>query len=102
MPTRRREEIAAGRHITGAPDLLIEIVSPGIENEHRDRVAKRQLYAKYGVKEYWLVLLDARAIEVYVLEEEILKLYRTSGERGELTSALLPGFTCKVGSIFNT
>src|SRR5262249_57548257 len=65
----RRQEIAAGRHITGAPDLVIEIVSPGAENEHRDRFAKRQLYAKYGVKEYWLVALEAGAIEGYVLDE---------------------------------
>jgi Uma2 family endonuclease len=98
----RREEIAAGRHITGAPDLIIEIVSPGLENEQRDRFAKRQLYAKYGVKEYWLVLLEAGAIEVYTLEEEILKLHRAFEEHDEFTSVLLPGFSCKVASIFKT
>jgi len=98
----RRQEIAAGRHITGAPDLIIEIVSPGVENEHRDRFAKRQLYAKYGVKEYWLVVLEARAIERYVLDEEILKLQSRFEERDELTSALLPGFSCTVASIFRT
>ena len=98
----RRQEIAAGRHITGAPDLVIEIVSPGGENEHRDRFAKRQLYSKYGVKEYWLVLLDTRAVEIQVLEEGILKPQRKFEERDELFSALLPGFSCKVASIFHT
>src|SRR5205085_10923516 len=46
----QRDEIASGDRITGAPDLVIEIVSPGAENERRDRIAKRQLYGKYGVK----------------------------------------------------
>jgi Uma2 family endonuclease len=99
---QRQEEIASGQRITGAPDLVIEIVSPGAENERRDRVAKRQLYAKYGVQEYWLVLPEGRTIEVYVLEGEILKLPRTLEEQDELTSALLPGFSCKVASIFKT
>ena len=98
----RRQEIAAGRHITGAPDLVIEIVSPGGENEHRDRFAKRQLYAKYGVKEYWLVVLEARAIERYVLDDEALKLQRTFEEPDELMSDLLPEFSCRVASIFRT
>jgi Uma2 family endonuclease len=86
----RREKIATGRHITGAPDLVIEILSPGVENEQRDRFAKRQLYAKYGVREYWLVILEGRSIEIYALEEETLKLYRTLEEQEELTSMLLP------------
>jgi Uma2 family endonuclease len=98
----RRQEIAAGRHVAGAPDLVIEIVSPGGENEHRDRFAKRQLYAKYGVKEYWLVVLETRTIECYVLDEETLKLLRTFEDPGELTSALLPGFSGSVASIFRT
>jgi len=58
--------------------------------------------AKYGVKEYWLVLLDTRAIEIQVLEEGILKPQRTFEERDELFSALLPGLSCKVASIFHT
>src|SRR5262249_1992299 len=51
----RLSEIASTDRITGAPDLIIEIVSPGSENSSRDRVAKRQLYGKYGVKEYWVI-----------------------------------------------
>ncbi|MEJ7708302.1 MAG: Uma2 family endonuclease [Pyrinomonadaceae bacterium] len=41
--------------INGAPELVIEIVSPGKQNARRDRVIKRQVYGKYGVKEYWIV-----------------------------------------------
>jgi len=96
----RRAEIATGERITGAPDLVIEIVSPGIENEKRDRIAKRQLYGKFGVKEYWVVDPYKRTIEVYLLKGRTLKLKVTYTEQGELISSVLTGFSCKVEDIF--
>jgi Uma2 family endonuclease len=96
----RREEIASGDRITGAPDLVIEIVSPGPENEKRDRIAKRQLYGKYGVKEYWIVDQFKRTIEAYFLEGQTLHLAATYSGHDEITSVVLPGFVCPVGSVF--
>ena len=49
----------------GAPDLIIEILSPS--TEERDRDDKFNLYQKHGVREYWLVEPEAKFIEVYVL-----------------------------------
>ncbi len=66
----------------------------------RDRLVKKQLYAKYGVKEYWLVDPEARTIEAYVLESGLFGLHAAYGEGDELTSDLLPGFRCKVKDIF--
>ncbi len=40
-------------HIYGVPDLLIELLSPG--NQDHDKVTKRKLYEKFGVKEYWII-----------------------------------------------
>jgi len=51
----RGREIIANDRLNAAPEIVIEILSPGRENISRDRVAKRQLYAKHGVKEYWIV-----------------------------------------------
>ncbi|HKZ77690.1 MAG TPA: Uma2 family endonuclease [Pyrinomonadaceae bacterium] len=96
----RREEIVSGERLTGAPDLVIEILSPGAENIRRDRVAKRQLYARYGVHEYWLVDLEEQAIEVYHLHEETLDLVNKFSDTDELTSSALPGFACAAASIF--
>jgi Uma2 family endonuclease len=96
----RREEVASGDRIMGAPDLVIEIVSPGAENERRDRLAKRQLYGKYGVKEYWIVDFQKRTIEVYVLQGQMLQLRSILTEEEELTSSVLPGYSCKVETIF--
>jgi len=96
----RLAEIASGERVTGAPDLVIEIVSPGIPNAQRDRVVKKQLYAKYGVKEYWLVDLLSRTIEVYVLQGTALELTATYSGLDDLVSSLLPGFRCKAEEIF--
>ncbi|MEK6289240.1 MAG: Uma2 family endonuclease [Acidobacteriota bacterium] len=96
----RRDEIASTERIMGAPDLIIEIISPGSENDRRDRVAKRQLYGKYGVKEYWVVDPLQRTIEIYCRVGRNLKLQTVLREQDELTSSLLPGFSCKVADIF--
>jgi Uma2 family endonuclease len=48
-----RQEIVLSQHIRGAPDLVVEVVSPS--SERRDREIKAQLYARLGVPHYWLV-----------------------------------------------
>jgi Uma2 family endonuclease len=96
----RLEEIASDERVEGAPDLVIEIVCPGIPNAQRDCVVKKQLYEKYGVKEYWLVDLVSRIIEVYTLQKDPLVLAATYGGQDELVSSLLPGFRGKVEDIF--
>lgn len=100
VSNERRTEIATGERITGAPDLVIEIVSPGAENARRDRIIKRQLYGKYGVKEYWVVDPYNRTIEVYLSKGKSLRLRATYAEADEITSTVLPDFTCKVANIF--
>lgn len=100
ITNERRNEIASGERVFGAPDLIIEIVSPGSENHRRDRVAKRQLYGKYGVKEYWVVDPQQRTIEIYYLVGQTLKLRGVLQEQDELTTSLLPGFSCKVEDVF--
>jgi Uma2 family endonuclease len=94
----RRAEIAAGDRVTGAPDLVIEILSPGAENKRRDRHSKRQLYRKYGVKEYWIIDPDNLTIEVY--RPPRLRLTTTLGVNDEVTTPLMPGFRCSVRKLF--
>jgi Uma2 family endonuclease len=53
--SERWNEIVVNDKFAGAPDLVIEVLSPGKENRERDLLVKRQLYAKYGVEEYWIV-----------------------------------------------
>lgn len=59
------------RGCTGAPDWIIEIVSPG--NSSHDYVLKLNLYANAGVREYWIVDPARKSIFVYYLEQEHFK-----------------------------
>ena len=94
------EAIASGEKVTGAPDLVIEIVSPGSENERRDRTVKRQAYSKFGVGEYWIVDRYEETIEVYRLEHGQLVLAFTLVSSDELATPLLPSFRCQVNQVF--
>ena len=55
------------RGLKGAPDMVIEIVSPSTAG--RDRGVKRDLYERNGVREYWLVDYSNKTIEVYLLNK---------------------------------
>jgi Uma2 family endonuclease len=100
ISNERRAQVAGGQKITGAPDIVIEILSPGLDNERRDREVKRRLYAKFGVKEYWIAELENRRIEVYRLKDGVLELNHTLRENEEITTDLLPGFRCSFQAIF--
>ena len=60
----RWEKIVANDRFIAAPNLVIEVVSPGKENRNRDFRAKRQLYEKYGVEEYWIVDRDNHVVTI--------------------------------------
>jgi Uma2 family endonuclease len=83
------------------PELVIEVLSPGSENERRDRVAKLGLYSRRGAVEYWIVSLPARSIEVFRRAGERLTLAATLREGDEIESPLLPGFGLSVSNIFS-
>jgi Uma2 family endonuclease len=100
ISNNRLNEIMIGKGIKGAPDLAIEIVSPGADNSRRDRIAKRQLYGKFLVSEYWIVDPAQRNIEVYLLEGQSLKLHVVYGPQDQLISSVLPGFSCGIEEIF--
>ena len=54
-------------HVEGAPDFVVEILSPSTRK--RDLSSKRDIYEKFGVKEYWIIDPKAETIDVYVLED---------------------------------
>jgi Uma2 family endonuclease len=64
---RGRLEIVADRGVEGAPDLIIEILSPG--TTRRDRVAKLNAYTRHGVSHYWLVDPADKTLEALELGE---------------------------------
>jgi len=96
----RAKKIVANERLVAAPDIVIEILSPGRENISRDRVAKRQLYAKHGVSEYWIVDSENRSVEIYRLGGQSLDLAAMLRDDDIITSPLLPAFNCPVSKIF--
>ena len=96
----RGDEIIWNQRLNAAPELVIEILSPGRENITRDRVAKLKLYGKHLVKEYWMVDPENRLVEVYRLVNQNLALVSTLGGTDEITSPILPGFSCPLAKIF--
>jgi len=74
------------KRIYGAPDLVIEIISPS--TERKDITEKKDIYGKCGVKEYWLVDPPSKKITVHYLKEDTLiadnvYYYRTEEELSE-------------------
>ncbi len=87
-------------HLTIAPELVIEVLSPGKANQDRDREVKLNLYSRRGVDEYWIVSWMQRFVEVYRREDAALKLVATLHDTDTLISPLLPGFSCPVSKLF--
>lgn len=87
-------------HLTAAPELVVEVLSPGKTNERRDREAKLKLYSVRGVLEYWIVNFKEQTVEVYRRENAVLTLVATLYRQDQLTSPVLPGFSYLVSKFF--
>ncbi|CAD5935044.1 hypothetical protein PCC9214_01545 [Planktothrix tepida] len=87
-------------HLTGAPELVVEVLSPGKQNERRDKQAKLKLYSITGVQEYWIVNYFTKQVEIYRREQAQLVQVATLLETDAITSPLLPEFSAVVRFLF--
>ena len=97
--SKARSRIRTGKNIRGAPDLVVEILSPS--TSANDWGYKRDLYARHGVREYWLVDPYAKQVIVMLLKDgsyEIVGVYR---EDDTLRSPTLEGFELDLGRVFD-
>ena len=83
-------------HLTASPELVIEVLSSGKQNERRDKETKLKLYSIQGVQEYWIIDRFKKQVEIYRREQNQLTLTTTLMEQDEIFSTLLPGFSCRV------
>ncbi|MCC7367503.1 MAG: Uma2 family endonuclease [Chloroflexi bacterium] len=98
---RARASMDATGHFTQAPELVVEILSPGSENIRRDRQVKLSLYARHGVQEYWIVDLARQSVEIYRRAGDQLAMIGTAVDDDVLESpVLLPGFSMAVSWIW--
>jgi Uma2 family endonuclease len=82
----------------GAPDLVVEILSP--KTAKLDLGVKRELYARTGVIELWIVEPEARAVKIYRLQENPDVPSQTLAADKTLTTPLLPGLAISLAHVF--
>ena len=87
-----------GKILRGAPDLVVEILSPGTQS--RDRGAKQQLYARHGVKEYWLVDPMKRNVDIFTLQDSALVPHASGSGDAPLASSLDSGLIVTPSQLF--
>lgn len=86
---RKRLEIISKRGVEGAPDLVIEILSPSTLK--RDKIAKKKSYAYYGIPEYWIIDPNSAVLEQYILAADRYELVNIFQENEIVTS---PNIAC--------
>ncbi len=96
--SHRRQGIIAREEIRGAPDLVIEVLSPS--TAQRDRTLKKKLYARHGVQEYWIVDPKAQTLEVYEWHPKGFERVGLYGAEQTLTSRLLPTLRIPLREVF--
>jgi Uma2 family endonuclease len=91
--------ILSDGYVRGAPDLVVEILSPS--SMRHDAIRKRHLYEKFGVGEFWLIDPERDEIEVFLLSDGTLKkqLELTLEQKDVLTSPLFPGLRIPLADI---
>lgn len=97
---RLENAVDGAGHLIVAPELIVEVLSPGELNEQRDKEVKLKLYSRQAVQEYWVVSWQLKTVEVYRRSDGQLQLVGTLLEGDTLNSPLLPGFGTPVLQIF--
>ena len=93
-----RSHIITEDNIRGAPDLVVEILSPSTAGY--DRMTKRDLYARHGVGEYWLIDPYAKTATVLILGANGYNTHAIYGKGDILTSPTLAGFSLNMSDLF--
>jgi len=86
------------RGCKGAPDMIIEIISPS--SARHDRFIKFQLYQKFGVREYWIVDPDTNTVAAHVLKNDVYTT-RVYGDTDAIPVNALSDYTIDLREIFN-
>ncbi len=97
--SRERLKIIGEKAIMGHPDLVVEIISPA--TVRRDTVVKKEIYERFGVKEYWIVYPEEKAVEVWVLGDRgKYELFSVAEGEGKVKSKVLEGLEIDLKEVF--
>ncbi|WP_158288296.1 Uma2 family endonuclease [Mucilaginibacter psychrotolerans] len=84
--------------VEGAPDLVVEILSPS--TAYYDLRQKKDIYEKYGVKEYIIIDPIQENAEVHIIKDDVYVLHQKAQKTDTLHSVVLPGFSFDLNKIF--
>jgi len=96
--SKERLNIIEKRGVFGPPDLVVEIISPS--TALFDATTKRDIYERFGIREYWLVSPEEKMVEVFTLEEGRYKIFSQARQAGKIQSWLLVEFELDLRDIF--
>ena len=97
--TNGRSDIITEKNIHGAPDLIIEILSPG--TAYYDLIGKKEIYEKFAVKEYWIVDPIKQRIEIFENKNNEFELAQKLELGGIARSSVVKGFEASLKDIFS-
>ena len=95
----RRRLVELDAPTSAAPDLTVEVVSPG--TSAHDRVRKQATYARFGVREYWIVDPFEETIEILALDGSVYRAAQTADTGGVAVSPGLSGLRVSAARIFD-
>jgi Uma2 family endonuclease len=100
MSNERAAQILTAKHVRGAPEIVVEIASPGTRK--RDETIKRRLYERSGVTEYWIVDPDLEVVRIYRREmDQFGRPTELANERRDLlASPVLAGLEIPLARVF--
>ena len=99
--SRDREHLLSdGQKVQGAPDLVVEILSPS--SEDTDRGTKHKLYGRHGVTEYWLVDPIVETVVIHRQRDGVLAATHTFGRGQMLRSPLFAGLELHLDNVFSS
>jgi len=96
--SRERLSIIEPARVAGPPDVVMEVLSPS--TAYYDLKSKARIYAKHGVKEYWIVDPEDKSIEVYTGQDGGLGLHQRVQGKGKVSSLLLAEFAVEAAEVF--
>ncbi|MEW5786191.1 MAG: Uma2 family endonuclease [Bacillota bacterium] len=95
---RERIEIIEPARINGAPDLVVEILSPA--TAYYDLRKKYKVYERSGVREYWIIDPEEKSAQIFLLKEGKFALDQEAATQGIVTSHVIEGFAVSLETIF--
>jgi len=96
--SKKNLEILTDAGAEGAPDFIVEILSP--KTALLDKKHKRKVFARSGVKELWFVDPETRQVDIYFLQKDAEHPAATYSDKDTFTSPHFPGLNIKGATIF--